>query len=72
MVNIKDIKDKIQEEVTTLACNRFNVNEDEVNISFSSAGELKVTISPKDFIDSINCEVMVEINLSFGESDTKV
>lgn len=59
MININDIKNGIKEEVTKLTCEKFGVKEEEVKVTFTSVGELSVSIVPKVFVESLSASYSI-------------
>ena len=60
MINLKDIKEQIIEDVTKIICDRYNAKEKEVKVAFASDGSVKATITPD--LDFLSCKVEVKEN----------
>ena len=60
MINIKKIKDQITKEVIDRVCERYGVSKNEVKVTFKTDGDISVTISPKEFISSLNVKLTIE------------
>lgn len=53
MINIKDIENQIKQEVVKMTCEKYDVAEDEVKVTFKGSGDLSITITPKQFVEDI-------------------
>lgn len=58
MINLKDIKHQIIEEVRDKVAKRYNAPIEEVKVSFASDGSIKATITPD--LGFLKCTVKVE------------
>lgn len=60
MINIKDVQNKIIEQVEDFVCDTYNVGKDEVKVHFKNNGEISVSITPKIPLDKLICDVIVK------------
>lgn len=61
MINIKNIKQSIIEGVREAVCDKYEVPEEEVKVTFKSNGEINVTVTPKTFLESIGVKVDISL-----------
>ena len=59
MINIKTIERDIKQEVLRLTCEKYGVKGNEVKVCFKSTGELTVTITPNEFVESLGINYCV-------------
>lgn len=61
MININKVRQDIIEQITEHTCSKYGVEPEEVKVTFSSTGDVKLSIVPDKFLESLIADVLVEV-----------